>query len=617
MKKKVITIVLLTTLIFPVFFVAQAKVQHPEFRNLAKDLTYEWSEEPHPDYPDEGNQLTDGIKGTLDKSDPAWVGHIKGKTREVVFDLEEKKSIESIQAHFLQDYPENEVLVPLRVSIYVSDDKSNWATLGHFSTELLWGEGPPRDETFSWNGEEDGFLKFESDATMAYARYVKVAFQMHGTQWSFIDEVEITGTDGKLEEAVSVPPENPEFLEAGEDTANINNLALLYNGYYDSGIGNWKKDSIIPQISYVNREGVPQDWLYDGVLYLGLASPEGRSFETGTANFKDWEWYLDKTFAQKGDMQQLNEAAKEVSNKLGYPDHKVKVVFMIPNPGDGLPDFKEGGNNSEEAVDWWLDEVQTRWNENEYSNLELSAMYWLYEQIDPGASGEELPRYVSDSVHEQDLLFFWIPHFLSYKSHMWEDVGFNAAAFQPNYFFDDVKSDRIEDAANIAKQYGMGVEIEFDRRILTDPEYKQRYIDYLNGGINYDYMGNTFKAYYQGGDSLFEEISLSKDPDERILYDWMYQFVNGTYMETATSVSDLKQRVETLIQEGEITNQASSALLLHLEALIHYEQKGEIDKVIKHLKGFQHLILHQEENKLISWLAYNTLRYDSDALISK
>src|SRR5699024_10390810 len=240
-------------------------------------------------------------------SDPAWVGHIKGKTREVVFDLEEKKSIESIQAHFLQDYPENEVLVPLRVSIYVSDDKSNWATLGHFSTELLWGEGPPRDETFSWNGEEDGFLNFESDATMAYARYVKVAFQMHGTQWSFIDEVEITGTDGKLDEAVSVPPENPEFLEASEDTANINNLALLYNGYYDSGIENWKKDSIIPQISYVNREGVPQDWLYDGVLYHGLASPEGRSFETGTANFKDLEWYLDKTFAQKGDMQQLNE----------------------------------------------------------------------------------------------------------------------------------------------------------------------------------------------------------------------------------------------------------------------------------------------------------------------
>src|SRR5699024_12632267 len=73
--------------------------------------------------------------------------------------------------------------------------------------------------------------------------------------------------------------------------------------------------SIIPQISYVDREGDPKDWLYDGVLYLGLASPEGRSFETGTANFKDWKWYLDKTFAQKGDMQQLNEAAKDRSEE--------------------------------------------------------------------------------------------------------------------------------------------------------------------------------------------------------------------------------------------------------------------------------------------------------------
>src|SRR5699024_5461912 len=203
----------------------------------------EWSEQPESEYPDENNQLTDGLKGSLDRSDPAWVGHIKGKTREVVFDLGEKKSIKRIKAHFLQDYPENAILVPLRVSMYVSNDKENWATLDHISTKLLWGAGPPRDETFTWDGEEDGFFNFESDSTMAYARYVKVAFQMHGTQWSFIDEIEVMGVDEKTNEATSIPSENPSFLDAGTDTAGINNLALMYNGYYDNGIGNWEKDA--------------------------------------------------------------------------------------------------------------------------------------------------------------------------------------------------------------------------------------------------------------------------------------------------------------------------------------------------------------------------------------
>ena len=46
------------------------------------------------------------------------------------------------------------------------------------------------------------------------------------------------------------------------------------------------------------------------------------------------EMVFDKTFAATGDMQQLNEAAKEVGAKLKQPDHQVKVVLMIPNPGN-------------------------------------------------------------------------------------------------------------------------------------------------------------------------------------------------------------------------------------------------------------------------------------------
>ncbi|MGE6261245.1 DUF4855 domain-containing protein [Heyndrickxia sporothermodurans] len=521
--------------------------EEQELRNIAKGLPYEWSEEPDAGYPDTGYKLTDGKYGKLDKSDPAWVGHVNKKTREVIFDLGEEKSIASIKAHFLQDYPKSSILVPLTVSMYVSDDKKHWGTLSHNSTKLLWGEGPPRDETFVWDGSKDGIKSGGSNATMAYARYVKVTFSMHPTARTLIDEIEIWGADGKLEGAEAVIPETPEYLRAGDATDGINNLVLLYNGHYPEGKGDWSKERIIPNISYVDKQGEPQDWFYDGVLYLGLQSPDGRDYGKGETILKDWNWYLDKTFGENGDMHQLNEATKEVAEKLNEPNQQEKVVLMIPDPGQSITNFgdvdgdgitesfnaadvgeEKAMENRKKVMNWWVNEVKERWDNGNYSNLKLSGIYWLNEQIEPGNVAPELIKYISNLAHDQHLKFFWIPHFLAYKGHMWKDVGFDASAFQPNYFFGGVKADRLEDAANIAKQYGMGVEIEFDDRMLTDGEFRERYIDYLNSGVKYGYMQNSFKAYYQGNDAIYNS-AVSKDPATRILYDWLYQFANGTY----------------------------------------------------------------------------------------
>lgn len=56
-----------------------------------------------------------------------------------------------------------------------------------------------------------------------------------------------------------------------------------------------------------------------------------------------------------------------------------------------------------------------------------------------------------------------------------------------------------------------------------------KYLHYLNGGgVDYGYMNDAFKAYYQGNAALLDS-SRSKDPSIRQLYDWMYQFIKGTY----------------------------------------------------------------------------------------
>lgn len=518
-----------------------------KFRNLALGLPYEWSEQPDVSHPDDDYKLTDGKFGGLDRDDPAWVGHVRGKAREVVFDLGEEKSIGKISARFLQDFPENSILVPLAVSMYVSDDKKNWGLLSHNATQLFWGSGPPRQETFTWDGSRDGINGGKMDGKLAYARYVKVIFSMHYSQWEYIDEIEIMGTDGKEDGAVTVPVQLPHFLEPGEATAGIRNLNLLYNGQYANGLGNWSKERIIPNISYVNKDGEPTDWLFDGVLYLGIASPDGRDYGMGQTNLEDWKWYLDKTFAATGDMQNMDEAAREVGAKLNQPDHKVKVVLMIPDPGGYLTDFGDidgtgslifnesvvgkdkALENRGKAIQWWLDQVQQRWDAANYSNVELVGMYWLPEQIEIGETGPGVAQMMSEKVHAMNLKVFWIPHSLAYKMYMWKDVGIDAVAYQPNYFFGGMDVDRLEDAANHAKRYGMGNQIEFDDGILTDAELRERFIAYLNSGVETGLMKNGFRAYYQGNNAVYN-LGVSKDPSMRLMYDWLYQYLNGTYV---------------------------------------------------------------------------------------
>ncbi|MGW8821435.1 DUF4855 domain-containing protein [Paenibacillus lautus] len=610
LNKKWGSVLLTVVLLISSISAVQAKspvpaMEETQFRNLAAGLPYEWSEEPEASRPDGGYKLTDGKYGTLDMNDPAWVGHQRGKTREVVFDLDEEKSIGKITAHFLQDYPTNSILVPLTVSMYVSDDKENWGLLSHNATQLLWGEGPPRQETFEWDGSRDGIKGGNTDGKLAYARYVKVSFTMHPTQWSYIDEIEIMGTDGRAEEAVKVPAEQPRFLEPGGATAGIRNLNLLYNGQYANGLGDWNKERIIPNISYVNKDGEPVDWLFDGILYLGLASPAGRDFGVGQTILEDWNWYLDKTFAVAGDMQQLNEATVEVGAKLNQPDHKMKVVLMIPNPGEYVNDFgdvdgdgvSESFNDSvvgkEKALEnrikvmqWWLDQVRQRWQEANYSHLELVGMYWLEEQISISDTGPDLIKAVSSKVHDMNLKFFWIPHSLAYKSFMWKEVGFDAVALQPNYFFGGMDSDRLEDAANLAKQYGMSNELEFDDRMLTDDVFRNRYIDYLNSGVESGLMQNGFRAYYQGNNAIYN-LGVSKDPDLRLMYDWLYQFVNGTYkIDSSPTMESMAELVKSYITANEIHSVFGNELLYRLQNIKLLLEQNKPKDAVTYMQDF-------------------------------
>ncbi|MFC5401405.1 DUF4855 domain-containing protein [Cohnella soli] len=515
----------------------------PEFRNLvAGNKTYEWSQQPEAAFPDDGTKLTDG---NVD----SWVGQRYKDTRSVVFDLGEKKTIKEVSAEFLHDWPNNETLVPLTVSFYVSDDKVNWGVLSHNATQTLWIDAT-RTETYKWDGSPETEVVKRGDYVqgLVYARYVKVVFSIHPRAYTKIGEVSIIGADGELEGAQTVSPTPYGLLQPGEATGGIQNLGLLYNGFYANNKGDWSKDRIIPNISYVNKQGEPTDWLFDGVLYLGLTSNNGKGFgapdAAGKATKAEWDWYLDKTFKAGGDMSALNDATAEVGGKLGQTSHKTKVVLMIPDPGEYLSDFgiidgenlnfnvdevdnTTSLNNRAKAVQWWVDQVKAKWAAANYSNLELVGLYWLEEQISVHSTGPEMIKRASDIVHNAGLKLFWIPHSLAYKAFMWKDVGIDAPSLQPNYFFEPTDIARLGNTADAAKRYGMSLELEFDDRMINDAVFRERYIDYLNSGVDTGLM-NGYKAFYQGNDAVYNAAK-SADPATRVLYDWLYQFAKGTY----------------------------------------------------------------------------------------
>jgi hypothetical protein len=271
--------------------------------------------------------------------------------------------------------------------------------------------------------------------------------------------------------------------------------------------------------------------------------------------------------------------------------------------------------NRQKAIRWWMDEVLQRWDTNQYSNLELVGLYWLSEQVSTSASGPDMLKYVNGQIHDEGLKSFWIPHFLAYKSYMWDEVGFDAVAFQPNYFFEDMGNERLDDAAYTAKRFGMGVEIEFDGRMLSDQVFRNRYKEYLDGGVKYGYMKDAFKAYYMGSGPVLRDAATSQDPDIRMMYDWLYQFVKGTYQLENTGSLHLKGLVDQLEQAGEFANQgAARSLVAKLDSVIRFEEKGNKKQAAHHLDGFMKLLDSHKQSGAVSARAYPLLKANGEYL---
>lgn len=318
----------------------------------------------------------------------------------------------------------------------------------------------------------------------------------------------------------------------GRDT--FGRVILVYD---TPGGAPWTAERLRYYIAHVRPDGTADGWFFDTVLFLALASDSQRSFCPGFGNeqarAEDWLWYLDqRLFGGNCDLAALEEATRQVCAELRDPRRTVRVIIVIPYPDEKSTDFgsPEGrpldlsrGEDRVAAVRWYMREVAQRWSASNFEHLRLVGFYWVHEAAPEG--DRVLLEQVYSLMGKHLLPLYWIPYFGASGNQDWDDLGFDIAIQQPNYYFYDVPPERLREAAALARRHGMGVELELDRRVLTSPERRARYQLYLEAGGEQGYQDANLLAWYD--DMALLEAARSADPEVRRVYEDTYAFVRG------------------------------------------------------------------------------------------
>lgn len=289
-------------------------------------------------------------------------------------------------------------------------------------------------------------------------------------------------------------------------------------------------------VTRVDTEGVPQAWLTTGAIFLQLYAPSGRVFTTWMggerASGQDWSDYVDSLFAATGALARLDSAVTRAAGLVGPPASPFGVAIMLPypDPAEGALlfqgtryDFRHPPERAAAAAAFAA-VVAERFRDARYRSLRLAGCYWLQETAPDG----DVPviTAVAARVHALGLRFLWIPYFTSQGWDRWRALGFDAAWLQPNYFFDrDVAATRLDSAVARAQGAGMGLEIEFDGRMLSDPRFSDRLEPYLAALWLHPELRQSI-AIYDGAGALVA-LSRRRRPAGRDRYEALARLLGG------------------------------------------------------------------------------------------
>lgn len=301
---------------------------------------------------------------------------------------------------------------------------------------------------------------------------------------------------------------------AAYPTDIVSDMALIYQG--GTHRPDWTEDELRPYVVHTFADG-RVEWFFDSFLFFEFTDnwqvAFGYKYGARNARKSDWEWLLNRVFEKERSLDALNSCIEHYKIIIGEPQFKHKIVLGVVSP---ITDQTDWGNLNGEtlnftyrndqikAAKWYIDQLMTRFAEGAYDNLELVGFYWLEEST---AKCGDLPKYVNEYIHQLNKRSYWIPYWYAPGFNQWKELGFDTAFLQPNHFFNKSIIDaRLRDACKLAKQLGMGLEMEFDSNVLYEKEdsYYSRLETYINAFENNGVFEQSAIAYYSGTKGILD-----------------------------------------------------------------------------------------------------------------
>lgn len=479
--------------------------------------------------PESSGLLTDGKRANkADYTDPAYFKFASGEGREVVFDLGAIAAVDGYSLSFLRQDPVgiNDMFGAL---FSLSEDGESWY-------DVSVGVLPSTQGT--------QFLRETYTLDRAYrARYVKFSFKVWPN--NYCDELEVFGTkNASKASSLSESGEQAHRMQVGyagrdQHTMNANDLVLLpnYADYLDKQgkETGYTEEKLLPYVAYLDESGRIIGRMFDGFMLLpsGSGKDGGHFYENAT--FAEVKAYYDKTLADGSDLDALEATVAKVNAALGE-NRSVTVYVGLAHPGKGVLFGDVDGDGQADTLDtlekriaavrMQMEYFLQNWNAKERKNLVFGGFYWQAEFLNSDPEDVKMLRATAAYIHEKGLTFTWIPYFKSAGFDCWRYYGFDIACMQPNYMFNDMGIEYVDNCAIITNKLGMCVEMEFQQSVLTDDNYFNRYMGYLLGGVQHGYMTETVHFYYQEFYGYYNACH-ADDPKARLVYDYTHDFITG------------------------------------------------------------------------------------------
>lgn len=178
------------------------------------------------------------------------------------------------------------------------------------------------------------------------------------------------------------------------------------------------------------------------------------------------------------------------------------------------------------ALEWYIQTLQNAWVGAGYAHLQLAGLYWLSERVNyQNPDDPALIQQASSLAQQANLPLLWVPYYDAGGIDNWQDEGFTAAWLQSHYLQGKQPDmHRLANAISLAKDTGMGFEVEANWQTVSSAMYRSSYEAMLATLQRNGMAGDVSHAYYAGS-KVFVTAAYATSAAEYGVYQKTYQFM--------------------------------------------------------------------------------------------